>query len=92
LFARVETFCLEGPDHMDELIGEQQKTVALARQLSGNMGGFLLVNRDSCKALSVTYWETEEDRETAESEFSAASHSGDVERYAVAAQRSMSAT
>jgi hypothetical protein len=37
--------------------------------------------------MSVSYWETAEDRATAESEFAAAPIRGDVELYAVAAQR-----
>jgi heme-degrading monooxygenase HmoA len=86
MYARVETFQAE-PDGFDELLETQQKTVALTRQLSGNMGGFLLVDRASGKAMSVTYWETEDDRATAESEFAAAPIRGDVELYAVAAQR-----
>jgi heme-degrading monooxygenase HmoA len=88
MFARVETF-QAASDEMDDLIGAQQKTVGLARQLHGNMGGFLLVNRETGKALSVTYWESEDDRSTAESEFAAAAHRGEVELYAIATQRSM---
>lgn len=75
---------------IEELLETQQRTVALARQLSGNMGGFLLVSRETCKAMSVTYRETEEDRATAESEFAAAPVRGEVELYAVAAQRAAS--
>ena len=86
MYARVETF-QAAPDNVEDLLEVQQKTVALARQLSGNMGGFLLVSRETGKAISITYWETEEDRATAESEFAAASVRGDVELYAVAAQR-----
>lgn len=88
VFARVETFETESAE-MDELIGAQQHAVGLARQLPGNMGGFLLVNRDAGKALSVTYWETEEERTGAEAEFEAAPQRGEVELYAIAAQRSM---
>jgi heme-degrading monooxygenase HmoA len=88
MFARVERF-ETNPEQVEELLTVQQKTVALARQLPGNMGGFLLVSRETCKAMSVTYWESEEDRATAESEFSAAPVRGDVELYDVAAQRAM---
>jgi heme-degrading monooxygenase HmoA len=88
MFARVETF-QAASDEMDDLIGAQQKTVGLARQLPGNMGGFLLVNRETGKALSVTYWESESDRSTAEAEFAAAQQRGEVELYAIATQRAM---
>ena len=88
MFARVETFA-SAPEGMDDVISAQHKTVALARQLPGNMGGFLLVNREHGKALSVTYWETEDDRETAESEFRAAPVTGEVELYAIAMQEAL---
>ncbi len=91
MYARVETFKVT-PDDIDDVLAAQQHTVGLARQLSGNMGGYVLVNRDACKVLSVSYWETDEDRETAESEFQAAPQRGEVELYAVAVQRSMSET
>ena len=89
MFARVETFQTE-PAGMDELITAQHKTVGLVRTLPGNMGGYLLVNRDTGKALSVTYWEDEDARAAAESEFGAASVRGDVELYAVAMQEALS--
>jgi heme-degrading monooxygenase HmoA len=91
VFARVETF-QASPEGMEQLISGQQHTVALARQLPGNMGGYLLVNRESCKALSVTYWENEEDREAAESEFRAAPITGEVELYAIAMQEALNPT
>ena len=91
MFARVETFEAT-PEGIDELISGQQKTVALARQLPGSMGGYLLVNREHCKALSVTYWENEEDREAAESEFRAAPATGEVELYAIAMQEALSSS
>ena len=91
MFARVETF-QAAPEGMDELISGQQKTVALVRQLPGNMGGYLLVNREHGKALSVTYWEGEDDRESAESEFRAAPTTGEVELYAIAMQEALNPT
>ena len=91
MFASVETFQAP-PEGMDELISSQHKTVALARQLPGNMGGYLLVNRDHGKAVSVTYWENEDDREAAESEFRAAPVTGEVELYAIAMQEALSSS
>ena len=91
MFARVETF-QAAPEGMDELISSQHKTVALARQLSGNMGGYLLVNREHGRALSVTYWENEDDRDAAESEFRAAPVTGEVELYAIAMQEALSSS
>lgn len=85
MFARVETFQM-APDGMDDLIGTQHKTVGTVRTLPGNMGGFLLVNRETGKALSVTYWEDEETRGAAEAEFGAAGVRGEVELYAIAMQ------
>jgi heme-degrading monooxygenase HmoA len=91
VFARVETFH-STPDSMDDLITAQHKTVALSRQLPGNMGGFLLVNREKGKTLSVTYWESEDDRATAESEFGVSPVTGEVELYAIAMQEALSNT
>jgi len=90
VFARVETF--EGDQStFDSMVESQQHTIGLARQLPGNMGGFLLVNGDRTKAMSVTYWENEEDRTAAESEFGAAPHKGTVELFSVAMQQARQA-
>ncbi|HEY1367234.1 MAG TPA: hypothetical protein VGF23_08980 [Gaiellaceae bacterium] len=86
MFARVETFEAD-PSTFEEMVDSQQHTIALARQLPGNMGGSLLVNGDRTKAMSVTYWENEDDRTTAESEFSAAPHRGTVELFSIAMQQ-----
>ena len=88
MFARVETF-QTSPDTMDDLITAQHKTVGAVRTLGGNMGGFLLVNRETGKALSVTYWEDEASRDNAETEFEAAPIRGFVELYAVAMQEAL---
>jgi heme-degrading monooxygenase HmoA len=86
VFARVETFEADSST-FEEMVESQQHTIGLTRQLSGNMGGFLLVSTDSPKAMSVTYWETEEDRTAAESEFEAAPHHGTIELFSIAMQQ-----
>ena len=91
MFARVERFTTS-PADMDDLLSTQQHTMGLARQLPGNMGGYVLCNRDAGKVMSVSYWETEEDRDAAESEFQAAQQNGEIEAYAVAVQRALSET
>ena len=57
--------------------------------LPGNMGGYVLVNRDVGEVLSVTFWNSEEDRAVAESEFEASPHRGRVSLYGVAMQESL---
>ena len=61
MFARVST--LQGsPERMEQGISEyRDQTVPAARQQKGFKGAYLLVDRKSGKALSVTLWETEED-------------------------------
>jgi heme-degrading monooxygenase HmoA len=91
MFARVETFHAE-PSGMDDLVSELQHTIGLVRTLPGNMGGYTLVNRDSGSVLGITFWQSEEDRGVAESEFEAAAHHGDVGLYGVAMQEALGRT
>jgi heme-degrading monooxygenase HmoA len=89
MFARIETFSGR-PDEMDDLLGAQHRTVGRVRTMPGNMGGYVLVNRDLGQLLSVTFWQSEEEREAAEGEFGASSTTGEVVEYAVAMQESLS--
>ena len=89
MFARVESFEVE-QSALDELVTEQHHTVGLARTLPGNMGGYVLVGREAGSVLGITFWQSEEDRTVAESEFEASPHHGLVTFYGVAMQETLS--
>jgi len=88
MFARVESFRAQ-PDEMDELLTGQHHAVGRVRTMAGNMGGYVLVNRDSGQLLNVTFWQSEDERQAAEEEFNAASSRGEVVEYAVAMQQAL---
>jgi hypothetical protein len=55
----------------------------------GNMGGYVLVNRDLGRLLNVTFWQSEDERQAAERELAAGSTRGEVVEYAVAMQETL---
>ena len=87
MFARIESFRTR-PDDMDELLSAQHRAVGIVRTLPGNMGGYVLVNREIGRLLSVTFWGSIEERSAAENEFAAAPLRGDVDEYDIAMQES----
>ena len=88
MFARIETFKAP-PEQMDELLTAQHRSVGLVRTMAGNMGGYVLVNRDLGRLLSVTFWQSEEEREAAEGEFASSPTRGEVVEYGVAMQEAL---
>jgi heme-degrading monooxygenase HmoA len=88
MFARVESFTAQ-PEEMDEVLSGQHRTVGLVRTMAGNMGGYVLVNRERGQLLNVTFWQSETERQAAEAEFAAAPVRGDVVEYAVAMQETL---
>ena len=66
MFARVESFHVE-PNELDDLIGAQHHTVGLVRTMDGNMGGYVLVDREAGRVMNVTFWQSEEAREASQS-------------------------
>jgi heme-degrading monooxygenase HmoA len=88
MFARVETFHAE-PNDIDDLIGAQHHTVGLVRTLDGNMGGYVLVDREAGHVMNVTFWQSEEARDAADVEFDASPKRGHVGLYAVAMQEAI---
>jgi hypothetical protein len=88
VFARVEMFNAD-PDQMDELLTDQHKAVGLVRTMAGNMGGYVLVNRDVGRLLNVTFWQSEDEREAAERELASGPSRGEVIEYAVAMQQAL---
>ena len=88
MFARVESFHVE-PNELDDLIGAQHHTVGLVRTMDGNMGGYVLVDREAGRVMNVTFWQSEEAREAAEGEFDAAAKRGETGLFAVAMQEAV---
>lgn len=91
MFARVETFQPESGD-IDDLVSAQQHTVGLVRTMNGNMGGYVLVDRETGHVMNITFWQSEEDRHAAEGEFEASPHRGTVGSYGVAMQEALKTT
>jgi len=91
MFARVETFDAEAGG-MDDLVPAQQHLVGLVRTMNGNMGGYVLVDRDTGRVMNVTFWQSEEDERAAEGEFDAAETRGDVGHFGVAMQEALRST
>ncbi|MGZ4335618.1 MAG: antibiotic biosynthesis monooxygenase family protein [Gaiellaceae bacterium] len=89
MFARIEAFEIQ-PEGMNEILAAQQRSVGIVRTLPGNMGGYVLVNRESGQLLNVTFWQSEGEREAAEREFAASSNHGTVTEYAIAMQEALS--
>ena len=88
MFARVETFHTQ-PSEIDDLITSQHHATGRVRTMNGNMGGYVLVDRDDCRVVGVTFWQSEDDRAVAEAEFEASPHRGDVQQYSIAMQQSL---
>ena len=56
MFARVARYQIP-EENLDEAVEGFREAVEELRQLQGNAGGYLLVDRDNCTALTVTFWE-----------------------------------
>src|SRR3954452_12548303 len=88
MFARIESLRAR-PDEMDELLSAQHRAVGVVRTLPGNMGGYVLVNRDVGGLVSVTFWGSVDERQAAGTEFAAAPVRGEVAEYDIAMQESL---
>ena len=59
MFARVTT--IQGsPENIDEAITQYRETLLQFREMEGNKGASLLVERSSGKAIGTTLWESEQ--------------------------------
>jgi heme-degrading monooxygenase HmoA len=56
MFARVARYQIP-EDKMEEGIEAFRAAADQIRQLDGTTGGYLLIDRDNCTALTVTFWE-----------------------------------
>ena len=59
MYARATTL-RASPEDVEEAIVHYQEGIPSFSELAGNRGAFLLVDRSAGKALSVTFWESEE--------------------------------
>ena len=59
MYARATTL-RASPDDVQEQIDHYQEGIQSVREISGNRGAFLLVDRSAGKAISVTLWESDE--------------------------------
>jgi heme-degrading monooxygenase HmoA len=58
VYARAATL-RASPEHVQEAIVHYQEGIPSIREISGNRGAFLLVDRSAGKGISVTLWESE---------------------------------
>ena len=56
MFARVARYQIP-EENLDDAVEGFREAVEQLRGLQGNSGGYLLVDRDNCTALTVTFWE-----------------------------------
>ena len=59
MYARATTL-RASPEDVQEQIDHYQEGIQSVREISGNRGAFLLVDRSAGRAISVTLWETDE--------------------------------
>jgi heme-degrading monooxygenase HmoA len=57
VFARVARYRIP-EDRIDDAIEAFRQAAEQLQELPGNTGGHLLVDRDNCTALTITYWES----------------------------------
>jgi quinol monooxygenase YgiN len=53
-------------ERFGEVLSAFREPVERLRQVEGNMGGYLLIDRDNCTALTLTLWETQAALESSE--------------------------
>jgi Antibiotic biosynthesis monooxygenase len=56
VFARVARYKIP-QENLEGAIDSFREAVDQLRDIEGNTGGYLLIDRDNCTALSVTFWE-----------------------------------
>ena len=56
MFARVARYKIP-EENLDDAVGAFNEAGAQLSGIQGNVGGYLLVDRDNCTALTVTFWE-----------------------------------
>ena len=59
MYARATTY-RGSPEHVQDAIVHYEEGVASIREIAGNRGAFLLVDRSAGNGVGVTLWESEE--------------------------------
>ena len=59
MYARATTY-QGSPEDVQEAIVHYQEGISSVREISGNRGAFLLVDRSAGKGIGVTLWESDE--------------------------------
>jgi heme-degrading monooxygenase HmoA len=57
MFARVARYRIP-EDALEDAVHGFERAAGELRDIDGNVGGYLLVDRDNCTALTVTFWES----------------------------------
>jgi heme-degrading monooxygenase HmoA len=65
MFARVARYQIP-EENLDAALESFREAAAQLQELEGNSGGYVLVDRDNCTALSVTFWENRTALESSE--------------------------
>ncbi len=65
MFARVARYQIP-EESLDDAVEGFRVAVEQLRDIQGNVGGYLLVDRDNCTALTVTFWENRGAMESSE--------------------------
>ena len=84
MYARATTH-RASPEPVDEAIVHYEEGIPSLREIAGNRGAFLLVDRSAGRAIGVTLWESEEAMRHADRlRQQPAPESGEVDEYEVA--------
>jgi hypothetical protein len=83
VYARATTH-RDSPGPVEEAIAHYEEGVPALREVAGNRGAFLLVDRSARKAIGVTLWESEEAMRRADELRQQPVPAGDVDEYEVA--------
>ena len=84
MYARATTY-RASPQPVDEAIAHYEEGIPALREIAGNRGAFLLVDRSAGKAIGATLWESEDAmRRADELRRQPAPESGEVDEYEVA--------
>ncbi len=59
MYARATTY-RGSPEHVQEAIVHYEEGISSIREIAGNRGAFLLVDRSAGRGVGVTLWESEE--------------------------------
>ncbi len=84
MFARVARYQIP-EENLDDAVEAFREAVEQLRELQGNAGGYLLVDRDNSTALTVTFWENRAAMESSEVQASrlrsqaVAPHGGEIQ-------------